>query len=252
MFKSIKSTVLGPLSIAALVVISLSSAQTMAAPVMLQTIERDTFKKIFTTELKRDRNVNKNGLGGQRGHDMFLRTGDTFSGNSANISWGSSGTVYDWSLSYDGNVGQFVVGNQTLNLDIDPSHDDFWNAMTIIVRSNDTRRFNDALVDVTIDTVNGMAAGGMTIFHAALGEYNEVQLAMNGGGIFQNLSGTMRFNYDVVANGKGSPNGRLAFIVKGLQIAGLVPNTESVPAPPAAALLLVGLGVVAWSRRRKA
>lgn len=73
--------------------------------------------KVFTTEVKRDENVNSNS---QRGHDVFLRNQEAFAGPSFNLDWGASGTAYDWLLSYGGDEATFTFAGRTLRLDVVP------------------------------------------------------------------------------------------------------------------------------------
>lgn len=183
--------------------------------------------KLFTTEWKRDRNVDN---GGQRGDDIFLRNNESFATPSSfNVSW--TGSSYDWSLSYSGGEATLVFGGVSNTIDVEPDGD--WNAIEFFIRASDTTRFDTSTATVSIDAVNGTASGGFTQ-SATDGTFSGI-FALAGFDSISSLSGTMSFEFDVASGAGGSPNGLLAINVKALEVA-------AVPVPPAIALGLLGLG----------
>jgi|GEM_PF-5213434 len=197
--------------------------------------------KLFTTEVKFDQNVNNNS---QRGHDVFLRNGEQFTGPSSNNFWPGSGTTYNWSLTYDGNTASFVFGGlPALTLDVNP--DGNWNAFRLDLASTDSNRFESASVSVSVTGVNGGALGASVDSSASLVGNTVADYQFNDFETLTSLTGTMRFDY-VVADGEtGSPNSRLRFNIKAL-------STTQLPEPASLALFTLGLvGLAAATRRSR-
>ncbi len=179
--------------------------------------------KIFTTEVKRDQNVNNNGF---RGSDVFLRNGDGFAGPNFNVPWGTSGTSYDWLLAYDGDEATFTFNGTSLQIDVDPDLD--WNAINLIARSTDSGRFSFAESTVTVSTVNGMTLPDpQPVFSAELVEFNENFRITSTGESFTSIGGTFAFDFQIQDAASGSPNSNYSFLVKAL-------NVQAVPEPSSA------------------
>ncbi len=196
--------------------------------------------QLFSSEIKRDENVQDNG---QRGHDAFLRNAESSATSASwNFDWGRSGSVYDWVLAYDGNVASLTLGGITRNLDITP--DGTWNAVRFFVNASDTSRFTTSTTDVSIQTINGAAIAPFarsSADRALRCNFRAGQLATITG-----LSGTIAFSFQTKAGATGSPNGRLALNIKALDV---VPT--AVPAPAALPMLGGGLAALAMMARRK-
>lgn len=190
--------------------------------------------KLFTTEIKRDQNVNNNS---QRGNDVFLRNGEGFSGPSFNVNWGASGTEYDWSLSYDGDQATLVFDGVSRMIDVMP--DGNLNALQFFVQARDLNRFVTSTTSVFVDMVNDMAAS--ELISATDGTADVAFLADE---TITSVSGRVSFLFDVADGATGSPNSRLGFSVKALDVA-------PVPLPAGLPLLLAGLGGFALLRKRR-
>lgn len=207
--------------------------------------------ELFNTEIKRDQNMHD---GGQRGHDMFVRNGGGSAGASAPIAWGGSGTVYAWSLAYDGDHAALTVGSTTRSIDVTPDGD--LDAIRIIARAIDTTRFTHATVAVTITSVNGAQAAGLTTFTANFSELASWTIRTSDFAEFHSIGGTLAFTFETNSGATGSPNSQFAFVMKGLDAtlaAGDTPasgpGSNAVVAPPA--LVLFGLGAIAVLVRRR-
>lgn len=198
-------------------------------------------ERLFGAEIKRDENVNNNA---QRGHDVFLRNGSGVSGPSFNLDWGASGTVYDWSLSYNGDQASLTfAGFAPINIDVNP--DGNWNAFQLFVRGADDKRLANAQTTVTVDAVNGV-----DFSLAAIGDEGGVfdkTFSLSDLSVIETIAGTIAFDFDVIPGAGGSPNNRLSFNLNALTV-----ETAVVPAPAALPLFLTALaGLGAVSRRRR-
>lgn len=224
-----------------------------AHAVTLQSIGPVSSDTLFNTEIKRDKNIHNNG---QRGHDVFLRNQNWFIGPSKGFNFGASGSEYDWSIAYDGNIATLKFENITRQVNVWPDGD--WNAFDIRVKADDSKRFKTATTTVQIDTVNGQGLVNPAMILVTDGFLNET-LAVSDAFEFTSLSGTVRFDFDLEPGAKGSPNSRLSFGFKGLEIdPALLPTAvddagaAAVPVP--GGLVLLGSVVAAtdlWQRRRK-
>lgn len=221
-----------------------------ALPLVAVTPEKSG--KIFTTEIKRDQNVQNTG---RRGHDMFVRPGDSFKGSSAGIKFGDSGTSYDWSLSYDGVTAELKVDDVIRSVDAPAIG--VWNAIQFYVQARDGKRFDSSSTIVSVDTVNSISLA-QPVSVAAKDGVTDTAFAQFGGVAFQSIAGTFMFDFDTAAGAKGSPNSRLGFSVKALSIdPGLIPaidqsaNNVAVPVPAGALLMVPVLAAAGFVARRK-
>ncbi len=195
--------------------------------------------KLFTQETKVDQNL----VGGQtRGKDVFIRTGATFTGDGADLTW-VNGQSYDWTLSYDGDVATMQVGSSIASYDVLNGN---WNAFLLGTnaqnRSNgNASLFTSASSAVTIASVNGSALGTAITQTSNLGEYKESVFSFDGGTL-SSLAGTVTFSWQD-DGWNTSPGGRLNFVLKGAEVA-------PVPLPAGAPLLLAGIGAIVALRRR--
>ncbi len=222
---------------------SLLAGAASAATLSQSTVDILDADKLFTTETKVDENVIS---GGQRGLDVFVRSGATFTGSGANKNW-TPGQTYDWLLSYDGSIASLDVGGTTVAYDV---LDGTWNAMKIITRAqNRTNKggqsiFDDAETALTIDTVNGMALATAYQQTSGLDAYDEHTLVFDGGAPITEVGGTIRFAWDA-GMWDSSPNSSMAFIVKGGTV-----ELAPIPLPAGLPLLLAGMGALGFLRRR--
>lgn len=190
--------------------------------------------KLFTTEIKRDQNVNNSS---QRGNDVFLRNAEGFSGPSFNVNWGASGTEYDWSLSYDGDEATLVFDGVSRMIDVMP--DGNLNALQFFLQARDTTRFVTSTTSVIVDMVNNM----MTSESISVTD-GTTDVAFLADETITSVSGRVSFVFDVANGASGSPNSRLGFSIKALDV-------TPVPLPAGLPLLLAGLGVFAFLRKRR-
>lgn len=210
----------------------------VASAASLTEIATEQGTKLFTSEMKRDKNVNN---GGQRGNDVFLRNGSGFAGPSFGVNWGASGSTYDWMLSYDGDLATLDFAGTTRTIDVAP--DGNWNAFQFFVRASDANRFDTATTTVTVDEVNGSALATALSLSATDGSFDKA-FRLHDFATIEGLKGTLTFDFVVKAGAAGSPNSRLALNVKGLDVA-------AVPVPAALPLMLGGLGGLGLLARRR-
>ncbi|MEO0485716.1 MAG: VPLPA-CTERM sorting domain-containing protein [Pseudomonadota bacterium] len=199
--------------------------------------------KLFTTEFKRDQNVQNTG---RRGHDVFLRNGAEFSGPSSNVSWGASGTAYDWALSYDGDIATLDFNGVKSTIDVDP--DGTLNGLQFYLRATDTKRFTTSSSTLFVDTLNGIGVSETLSVTDGIDE-----VAFISSQPITSVSGQVLFSFDVNAGSRGSPNGQLAASIKGLSIpiSADEPGLSPVPLPAGLPLLAAALGGLAILRRRQ-
>lgn len=218
-----------------------AQAATLSAIDLTDTTKFLGSSKLFTTEIKRDKNVQNNG---QRGHDAFLRNAEEFATPaSINFDWGASGTTYDWALAYDGDAARLTFGGQTRTLDIDP--DGRWNAIQLFLNASDTTRFSTSTTSVRVTQVNGAAISGPFLQSATNGIFDGV-FALKNLGQIQSISGTLSFAFQTLPGASGTPNSRLAFNLKALEV-----EPSPIPVPAAFPLLAAGLGALALAARRR-
>lgn len=239
-------------------IIALATGLTLLAgtaqAIVLQPVDTGLGSKLFTVEVKRDQNVHNNG---QRGHDVFLRNGGGFKGPSKGFNYGASGTVYDWSLSYDGNKATLAVDTLTRTLDVDP--DGIWNLFQVYAKA-DSKHFNTATATLNILGVNGEKLANPTVIEATDG-FAEAALALGGPLAFTSISGTFQFDFDPKPGAKGSPNSSLAFGIEAYEVSmtylpGLPegPGPSAVPVPAGAVLmgsLIAATGAWSGLKRRR-
>lgn len=203
--------------------------------------------KLFTTEAKHDQSVG----GVTRGKDIFIRSAQTSAEATANLTWGASGTVYDWSLSRLDDAFVFTVGgvSSTLNLPGAPG----WNAFTFWTRS-DWSGFETASTLVSLLGANGatLSETFSVLTTDAQGGPRTTNLAFALPGLAEltELNGQLRFDFAVAqgTNANSSPNGRLAFGVDSF-------NVSPVPLPAALPMLIAalgGMGLIGRRARRRA
>jgi hypothetical protein len=222
---------------------------------ILQSFGTGLGSTLFTAEVKRDENVQNNG---QRGHDVFLRNGAGSGSTSKGLDFGASGTVYDWSLSYDGDTATLAVDTLTRTLDVDP--DGIWNLFRVYARAADSGHFTTATATLNILGVNGSNLANPTVIAATDG-FAEAVLALGGPLPFTSLSGTLQFDFDPKPGAKGSPDSSLVVGIEAFEVSMAFepilqggPSTSAVPVP--AGVVLMGSLIAAagaWSglKRRR-
>lgn len=203
--------------------------------------------KLFTTEAKHDQSVG----GATRGKDIFIRSAQTTAESTANLTWGASGTVYDWSLSRLDDAFVFTVGGASSTLNLPGTAG--WNAFTFWTRS-DWSGFETASTFVSLLGVNGatLSETFSVLTTDAQGGPRTTNLAFALPGMTEltSLNGQLRFDFAVApgTNANSSPNGRLAFGVDSY-------NVSPVPLPAALPMLIAalgGMGLIGRRARRRA
>lgn len=217
-------------------VVSISSASAAS----LTEIGLGEGDKLFTTEIKRDENVNNNS---QRGSDVFLRNGEEFAGPNFNVDWGPSGTTYEWTISYDGDQATLSFGGfNPINIDVNP--DGVFNAFQLFVRADDANRLANEATTVTVDAINGMALDmSLSAIGNEMGAFDKA-FTLSDLAAISTVSGTVSFAFDVLQGATGSPNSRLAFNFKALSV-------SEVPVPAALPLLVSGIAGLGFASRRR-
>ncbi len=220
-----------------LVAATLALPTSYLAAATLNPISPPSTTEIFNTEIKRDQQVN----GPVRGHDVFVRNGGGPGVSSFPLTWGPSGTSYDWSIAYDGDTASITVNGTSRSVDADP--DGVWNAIKIITRANDQDppAFTAAKVTVVVEDANGSALDAPQSYMAELGEFNEITLGLSDGSDFTSLAGTLTWDFTAAPGSTRTPNSRYAFNLKGL---------NAVPEPGTFGLALVSLAGLAVRRQR--
>jgi hypothetical protein len=198
---------------------------------------------LFTTEIKRDQNVQN---AGRRGHDGFLNNG----GNVASINhfWGPSNSVDTWSLGYDGDIATLMLDGRSASLNIGP--DGVWNAMTFFLRADPAAQFTTSTTTVTVTHVNGVLLDTLLSMSVTLGQQSFAAFALPNFGTITSIAGTVRFNFTLAPGASGSPNSRLGFGVSAMNVTP-VPPMPPVPLPAAAPPMLAGLVLLGLAARRR-
>lgn len=195
---------------------------------------------IFSTLMKRDKNVQNNG---QSGPDVFVFDQTGVNGASQSVNWAASGTTYNWSVSYDGTTADLTFGSASRSLTVGQNMT--WNAIKVYLVASDPR-FTTATTAISVDRVNGTAPTNplqLSVTDAA----SSTAYALIRFDRIASLSGTLRYSFQALAGARGSPDDRLAFRMEALQ---LVPT--SVPVPAALPMMVGGLAVLgAVGRRRR-
>lgn len=143
-----------------------------------------------------------------------------------------SGTAYDFSLSFDGTTVTYTLGGQTLNAA--PTDGIAINEIYIRTRSNgDGSSF--AITDLTF----GGEAVGESLLSDDNGTIDYLKISDFSGGF--TLTGTQTLSW----SGEIPSQSRLAAQFK----VGEGASDTEIPVPATLALLLAGLGVLAWMRR---
>jgi hypothetical protein len=197
-------------------------------------------RKIFTTEIKRDHGVDK---GQGRGRDAFLRNGESSDGESIDIKWDKSGTSYDWSVWYDGDVAVLEVAGQGRKLDV--KEDGRWNAVQFFLRADNIKLFNWSALTVVADKVNGEKLDQAIKIGAKNEQVNAV-FALDKFDRIESLSGSFLFDFELAKGGNGSPNSQLSFNLKAWEV-----QPTAVPLPAGLPLLAGGFGLLAVLARRR-
>lgn len=194
--------------------------------------------KLFTTEFKIDQNIDEDGRGSQRGHDIFLREGNNSSGASTNFNWGADfdyNETFDWSLSLS-DTGETTLVFEGITLE-NTALEGTWNGLEFWINQSGREEMSNVLVTTTIDgqlfeLPQGDSKGGFTF-------------AMEDFSTFTEISGTLNLSW-MADTAVSTPNGRIALSLKALEL-----EPASVPAPATAVLSLLGFGFLAARRVKK-
>ncbi len=197
--------------------------------------------RLFSTEIKRDQNVQNSGGSGQ---DAFLRDAATANQVGFNVSWGASGSLVNWSLGLSGTTATLTVDGTTRNLTLAGGN---WNVLSFFLRADDTQRFTSSSVNLAVTHANGAALDTALALSVTNGQYDAGTFALPDFQTIQSIAGTVRFDFALVSGARGSPNSRLAFSMGARQVTPVVP--PPVPVPAAMPLLLGALAGLAMLRR---
>ncbi|MFN0113921.1 MAG: hypothetical protein ACKVPY_04510 [Paracoccaceae bacterium] len=188
--------------------------------------------RLFSTHTARAQNVNNNG---RTGDDLFLRSGTGANLATGRLLWGASGTVYNWSLSFNGTQATYSLGGVSINSAVAAAN---WNVVGFRLRANDLTRFTTSTVTVNVTSANGLALSVPLRFSTTNSTFTSLTYALNGLQTITNLSGTMKFDYTVRAGAKQGPGDALSFGIDATQV-------TDVPLPAGALLLLGALAAMA-------
>jgi hypothetical protein len=211
---------------------------------------------LFSSEVKRDQQVQNNG---QSGHDLFLRDSTGRTVRSSNFGWGASGTTYAWTYVYDGTTAGLTVGNSSIagnapggtpgnsqGAGAGQATGSSWNVLSFFLRADDTTRFSSSTVTVSVTAANGTALSTPLTLSVTNGQQTSPWYALDSFSAISSLSGTLRFDFALLAGARNSPNSRLAFSLSAQHVT----PVSGVPLPGAGLSLLGALVGLAAVRRR--
>jgi hypothetical protein len=210
---------------------TLFCSTTMAEPVLTHSYPEA--EKLFFTEVKVDQALP---YGGQRGHDVAVKMGDGSSGDSANLNWidydGNHNLKwfkhsFDWSLTRQGTDTTFTFGDVTVNTD---SFSGDWDALGLYMNTSGWHGhfFDNAYIDFSLDTWNGDVLDSPLSYKSSLGQTKYFEFYDNDREWINGLSGSATLHWDVNdwTYYNKSPNGRLAFYLKGFDYTHEFTNPE--------------------------
>ncbi len=249
-----------------------------AEPIMVH--DYPEAKNLFYTETKVDHSLPN---GGQRGHDIAVRTGNGSHGDSSNLNWLSyDGNhnldwfkhTFDWSITRDGTDTTYSFGGTTVQTQ---SLEGDWDALGIYFNTSGWSGyfFDNAYINMTLDTWNETALIDPISYKSKLGKTKFMEFTDSDEQWIESVSGTATFHWNVKDYysyyhwKEKSPNGRLAMYFKGYDYLGadytspgndadipidetgnIIENPTNVGAPMLASAGLLMLGA-SWVRRRK-
>lgn len=203
-----------------LLLLTLMSGSVMADPTLNN--HPGDWNKLFSTELRVDQNLPG---AQQRGHDMFLRHGNTWAGDSRNINWldhdGNNNlswhnSTFDWQLTREGTSTSFTVGDYTLN---HTSETGTWEGLGLWFNINDRHNmFENAFIDLAITDWNGDALENQISYRAKQNTRTYFELFDDQHVALESVAGTVNFHWDLehYFSGNESPASDFTVALKGL------------------------------------
>lgn len=209
---------------------ALALAPAMVSAATLVTLTDPVGDKLFNVETKVDQTPSSGKTGGK---DVFVRsdehTGDD--NDSQDVTW-VNGQTYNWTLGYNSTTGilDYTVSDGTglITSSNDVLIGDL-GAVKLVAKAlnrEDTKRGRGFIfdetnptgtsVDISVTEANGMAQSVSIFDDLSNSGETGVIFALDSGEPITSLSGTFVFDWDAGAWDK-SPNGRLAFLVKGYE-----------------------------------
>lgn len=240
---------------------ALALAPAMVSAATLVTLTDPVGDKLFNVETKVDQTPTTGKRGGK---DVFVRSGeDTGSDNDAqDVTW-VNGATYGWTLDYNAATGilDYTVsdGTKVISASNDVLVGDL-GAVKLVAKALNREQTKEKVptgnfifdptnptgtsATINVTEANG-AAQSVSIFDdlSNAGETG-LLLTLDSGEPITSLSGTFVFDWDAGAWDK-SPNGRLAFLVKGYEA------TAPVPLPASVLLLGAGIAGLGLARRKR-
>lgn len=235
---------------------ALALAPSLASAATLVSVTDPVGDKLFNVETKVDQTPIKGKSGGK---DVFVRSGEhTGSDNDAkDVTW-VNGQTYSWTLDYNSATGilDYTVsdGTNIVAAFNDVLMGDLGSVKLVAKALNreDTKKDRGFIFDETNPTgtsasiavtdANGMAQSVSIFDDLTNAGETGVVFALDSGAPITSLSGTFIFDWDAGGWDK-SPNGRLAFLVKGYE--------ATAPVPLPASVLLLGAGIAGLGALRK-